>query len=568
MQQSFRILTVEGPKQNYLTLRPGWTDILFKFIVENTGIDCIFNFKKANIEQNGFSVQTQCTECHCELAVQSINNRAALLIKTSKSYLPHSFQAKRRLTRERAVNLRSKLQNDSVHNIHLGIVNDIPDDLNHLPRDFVTEKSLHSLKSRGNSNKDTCMQEIFKLMCIPKFKNTIKELKAYPFNIIFWSSQQSFYYTQTAKNQELRVSLDATGGLVAKNSFAKDVKINDDSGLHFPHILLYLISLKNNNGISIPVGQMVSAQQDSLQITYFLRRWLTDFKCPKEVTIDDSAALLKSCINTFTECTSTRDYIQSCFRVLNDGDSCYLPSTYIRLDISHFVKNLMKHKTMAKVDQKVKKWYLNIIGVIIQTESFDLVKKIIEDALVLALFPTEGTLEDGIVLPTAASLSMINKMVRTHDLTFIQRSDSTEMEGEITSFDTDANISWYLKIYEKFEGEANSLNMTPAALTSNTRENLLYCPEVPLLFRDIMSRLPLWSSVMMKSFGSVHVTSDSMDTESRFNVLKNNVFAKFKLPVRADMFCAVMFDEIIALPKLHSLLNANGKGVSITYYES
>lgn len=161
---------------------------------------------------------------------------------------------------------------------------------------------------------------------------------------------------------------------------------------------------------------------------------------------------------------------------------------------------------------------------------------------------------------------MINKMVRTHDLTFIQQRSYTEMEGEVTSFDdfgTDENISWYLKISEKVKGEADSLNMTSAALTSNTRENLVYCPEVHLLFKDIMSRLPLWSAVMMKSFGSVHVTSDSMDTESRFNVLKNNVFGKFKLPVRADLFCAVMFDEIIALPKLHSLLNSDATRVSI-----
>lgn len=376
-----------------------------------------------------------------------------------------------------------------------------------------------------------------------------------------------FYYAQIAKKQELGISLDAIGGLVAKSSFVKDVKVNDDSGLHFSHIFLYLISLKNNKGISIPVGQMLSAQQDSLQITYFLQRWLADFKCPKEITIDDSAALLKSCAITFSKCTSTCDYIQSCFRVLNDDDLCYLPSAYIRLDISHFVKNLMKHKAMEKVDRKVKKTYLNVIGVLIKSESFEVVKKIIENVLVLALFPIEGTLEDETVLPTTASLSMINKLVRTHDLTFIHRTDSTEMEGEVNSsdeFETDTNISWYSKIYEKVKGEADSLNMTPAASTSNTRENLLYCPEVHLLFKDIMSRLPLWSAVMTKFFGSVHVTSDSMDTESRFNVLKNNVFGKFK-HWRADVFCAVMFDEIIALPKLHSLLNSDGKGVSITY---
>lgn len=562
-------MTVKGPKQNYLTLRPGWTDILFKLIVENTGNDCIFNFKKANIEQNEFFVRTRCSECQSELDVQSINNRTSLLIKKSKSDLPHTFQKKRKLTRTRAINIRLKLQNDSVHNIHRGIVNDIPDDLNHLPRDFVSEKSLHNLKSRENSKKETCMQQIFKLMCIPKFKNTIKELKAYPFNIIFWTNQQSFYYAQIAKNQELRISLDATGGLVAKNSFSKDTKINDDSGLHFSHIFLYLISLKNNNAISISVGQMLSAQQDSLQITYFLQRCLADFRCPRKITIDDSAALLKSCVNAFTECTSTRNYIQSCFRVLNDDDSCYLPSTYIRLDISHFVKNLMNHKTIANVDQKVKRLYLNVIGVIIQTESFDLDKKIIENALVLAIFPIEGTLEDGTVLPTGESLSMINKMIRTHDLSFIQQR---EMKGEVTSFDdseTEANISWYSKIYEKVKGRADSLNMTPAALTSNTRENLLYCPEFHLLFKDIMGRLPLWSAVMMKAFGSVHVTSNSMDTESRFDVLKNNVFGKFKLPVRADVFCTVMFDEIIALPKLQFLLlDSNGKEVSITYYKS
>lgn len=567
LQFHFQNITVKGPSRDYVCLRPSWPDALFRIIARETGSECCINFKRSMVSGEEFSANGECSECGGTVYVQSRNKRTILLIEMKEGNKPHSFTHKRRLTHDKARMLRSQLEKDTAHNVLLAAANDISDDQRFVPRDLVTAKSLHNLKSSSNASKGSCMQEIFNMMFSIKFDGIIKRFEPYPLNIIFWSKQQIYYYAQLSKTQPLRISIDATGGMVTKCSMAKDLKVNDEKKIYFPHVFLYIISVKNANGPSCLVGQMLSAVQDSMEISYFLKRWAEDFKPPAEITMDDSAALLKACVTAFTSYATTAAYVSACFHFLN-GISTELPMIYIRLDIAHFIKNLVKHKELKKVDYRVKKAYLNIVGVIIQSDTFDNIKKIIKHALILALYPMEGVLDDGSKLPTAESLSTINKLVRSHDISFVAKNANCDTNNAEDEDEDDAavmpdneqelrtNISWYMDIYNEVAESIKSQKLAPNHLTSNTRENMLHCPEAHHFFKDIMERLPLWSAVMSKHFSSSSIISTSNDTESRFKVLKRNVFANFNLPIRADIFCAQMFNVIAALAKLNYLLDS------------
>lgn len=112
------------------------------------------------------------------------------------------------------------------------------------------------------------------------------------FFLLFWTPAQKFF------NQQLVAVL------------SKIVKL--------PHIFLYLICLKMQNGKSIPIAQFLSAQQVTVKIKYFLQRFVENFGQPDEVNLDEVAALQKACVNIFANCQDMKEYVNKCFNILNN----------------------------------------------------------------------------------------------------------------------------------------------------------------------------------------------------------------------------------------------------------
>lgn len=137
----------------------------------------------------------------------------------------------------------------------------------------------------------------------------MRELSTDPFCVLFWSKEQQYYYSQIPNPC---ISVDATGGLISSSCLLSDIKSELNVDVRLSHIFLHLISVKNPDGNSVPVGQILSAQQDFIRISYFFKRWLMDFSMTTEIVMDDSAAYQKSSSESFTKCNDIKEYITKC----------------------------------------------------------------------------------------------------------------------------------------------------------------------------------------------------------------------------------------------------------------
>lgn len=215
----------------------------------------------------------------------------------------------------------------------------IPVNAEHLPSNFVSKKAIECLNTRKNASITPSVEALRLMKYDPSFDDAIKELSTDPFSVLFWSKEQQYYYSQI---QHPCICVDATGGIVTTNSLLTDIRNKLTKEVRLPHVFLHLISVKNKNGSSVPVGQMLSSTQDSIKITYFFNRWLVDFSMPVEIVMDDSAAYLKSSSQSFGKCNDTKDYVAKCFDTLTANSSFSGP--IIRLDCVHFIRNLHKNE--------------------------------------------------------------------------------------------------------------------------------------------------------------------------------------------------------------------------------
>lgn len=185
---------MKGPYKAYNTLRPGWSDNLFRIIVRETNSQCIYSFKRCNIAADEFRTSGKCKECEGTIFIQSSCQRTRLSVQILKGNKPHTFNIRRRLAKETAEKLISNLKEDTVHNVHMALVNemDIDSDTENMPRDFVSHKSLENLKYRTNAMTDSAIIELRKMKYLPQYSAAIKEICTDPFRIMFWTKEQSF----------------------------------------------------------------------------------------------------------------------------------------------------------------------------------------------------------------------------------------------------------------------------------------------------------------------------------------------------------------------------------------
>lgn len=548
-KSKLEVVTVEGKFRSYKNLKPGWTDILQNIITEQTDLQCVLSFKRANIVGNEFTTNAKCTECGTSIIATSSANRSRLSIEIKNGDGQHTFKKRRRLTIARSKSLLPALESDTVYNVHSDLVNEFGD-CDFLPRNYVTEKSLSNLKHRYISNKNTSINELRNMKYSPEYCEIIKEIGTDPFFVLYWTPAQKFVFSQTAKRERLIVSLDATGGLISNLGLMTDLS----KKVELPHIFLYQICLKQNAGKSIPIAQCLSAQQDTKKIIYFLERFLDDFGCPHEVNLDDGKALLKACAKSFTSCENIADYTKKCFSILNNVglENTTRLKCFIRLDVSHFIFNLHKTKIFDKNGARVKHFYLSLIGGIMQLSSYDDVKSIVKDILILANYDVEGTLDNGFETPTARSRVNLQRFIRTHNTDFIADLNEKD-EGEVFLHESNderienidaSDIEWYKNMLREIQSDARLIDSSPSNLSSSVSINNYHCKKVNEFLQDLLLRLPLWGSVMCSHFESTIVNGTSSNVERRFGLIKNNIFKNYKLPVSASVFMQKMVKEI------------------------
>lgn len=208
---------------------------------------------------------------------------------------------------------------------------------------------------------------------------------------------------------------------------------------------------KTLSGKSVPIAHMISQDHTSAFISFWLTTFKNDFgAAPKEIVVDDSKALAKSFITTFTSCTSTNN--NKCNAVLN-GDSTTLPEIYFRLDRSHITKNLLKVNSMKNADPRTKRFYCRIVGYLVQCQDFALAKIVIRDLFTCLLNPFNGGNDEN-MLPAETSMIRLTNLIKKHEVIEPEiEDDKAEYdEGDwkeemVDNHDSDKiNKSWLIEI--------------------------------------------------------------------------------------------------------------------------
>lgn len=572
-EPSFQIITKASKLRMVKNLKPGWADKLQEIIPKHieTCEVCVFAFTNANLCGEEFITSAVCTECKTTLKISSRNERKLVVVSVSVGSGIHTYTKRRRLTNARSASLVSLLEKDTVHNVHNALLNQYGEDIVTLPRDYVSEKSLSNLKHR-TFGKNSDINELRNMKYQPEYHSIIKEIGTDPFYTIFWTPSQkaTFLHIQKRNNGFTEISMDATGSVVSNYGLQKDI----DAKLALPHIFFYLICIKDENSKSIPVAQMLSAQQDFVKINYFLERFIEEFNIPKVSVLDGGLALLKANAVAFAQCENIEDYINKCFSVIDKfGDSpddklvkSYIKDLklkcYIRLDTFHFVQGLRFTKVFDSLGSQAKHFYKCIIGGIKQTPSYNDIKTILKHVIMLANCPMEGTLDDGRELPAANSRRFLQRFVRTHEANFLNQEESQEQQNNNNSEESfqplelnEADIKqdrlkWFTDIVTSTLSEIKSFDFRPSNLSSNTSANNYKCDKLNTFIHDLLLKLPLWGCVMNKYFNETKISSHSCDCESRYSLLKNNVFKNHKLPVSASVFVERWVNESKAVATL------------------
>lgn len=530
-QQMFQFAEKKYSGRNRQILEKDWANNLSAIIIRETKTECCINFVRAEVISNELESNGYCAECLGTINVKSFDNRRILKVKITEGSEKHTFTRKRRLTHDRKRFFEEKLKTTYPSNVLNGLANEMPL-MEHESRDIPSESALKSIRHKvlNNSMLDqNCINALRKMKYLPQFEGAIKEISTDPLRVIFWTRYQEMWYKNYAENEIPNISVDATGSIVTSANLLSALGLDH---IKLPHIFLYLIVAKTSEGVSVPVGQFLSADQRSIAISYFFQSWQLAFKkLPRVIVLDDSAALLKSCVISFTSCQSSKDYVHNCCMAIN-GNKDALPACYIRMDISHFVKNLRRLDVFKKIDKRIADFYLCCIGVIIQCESFEDIKNIVRNVLLLATNPNEGSLRNGQLLPSAESRNKLNKLIRTHNVAFVSDSDDKLKDSTFEEFESAADWIDEIIAETSLEEKKNYLD------ESNIEINMYYLPDLVGVLRKLCSRM------------TADTLASSSNVESTFNRIKNIIMQNIRLPVRIDLFMEKYLASINGSTKL------------------
>lgn len=539
----FEIYSVERTHRNRVIntqkVKPGWPYKLSIFLFKDAKISCKFDFKNIWVTKDGKVSVTGNCECKAHADISCHMNVLKVEVKNISRAFPHKRVYQMR--GERKEDFSRKLEQSSAKAVQSKLVNDlIPDNttLNTEHNPFVSSlNAFHLIRHRYCKNDADPIDVLLELKDTT-FRNVVSAVSHSPFYVFYRTALQLAWYIVESKKKPIAISIDATGSLVTPPTRSQKIDGKDK----LKHVCLYSVMAKTGTR-SVPIMQMITQDQSSPFITFFLKKMFMDLKAPQQVVSDESKAILKSLVNTFANCEKTCVYIAACMSSLLNNTAP--PKCYIRIDRSHFAKNTLRKIKYS--DFRKQNLFRGIFGYLIQCDNFGTAKKIIADFFTLILNENDGY--DGVTpLPSESARNRLHALCSTHnaDEDYASESDVLEKDDADKDLDFSADSGWI----EEIIGEVD-IETSPGS-----HESLYYSPKEKQKFVTIFSSLVLWSNVMNPVFGTSLAVATSSDVESYFKTLKTGIFER-KL-YRADEFVEIHTDFISSEIKLNAISNDAG----------
>lgn len=494
-------------------LAPGWSAVLSKIICKAVHAkECVFTFREHDILMEVFLTTARCTDCGAEVRVNGKIFDSKLFLQFFEGTDAHHSR-KRKIFGDERENIIKKAKNQSSINVLNEIIEsefEPTEDIN--SNVLPTQKKITQARYEG-VKRELLHSDVFEALDMfnansdTRFRGSIKLVGRRPFTVIFWLPIQKELYGILHRKNRMSIFIDATGTIV--KGPLKEIDGSNST------VYLYNVVAKVEGFKSFPVGHIITNKHTSFHISYCLGLWAEDFKKPAEIVIDFSPALIISCIATFTEFKTRKQYLEACFKYLSKKVS-YLPQTFIRIDVAHFISILHRNKYFLKLDPRSRRFFLNSFGLLMKSRSFETASEIMISILSIASSPFEN---DGSTIKLKKEF-LFNAIV-SHD---IEKNLDAEPKG-LMDYPEDELLQFEIlsEIYDNVE------------ICDSGTDNLYYAPNCINEFKRLFQTLPMWSAVLIDAFESPVELGTSAAVECSFNVVKNHIF-EGKTNLRADYF--------------------------------
>lgn len=373
-----------------------------------------------------------------------------------------------------------------------------------------------------------------------KFAGSIHSISLLNFYCMYWSPEQQQIYTARCRgNLDCILTIDATGGIAKR--------LNN----HDPHVFLYQCMVVSKEG-SVPVFQMVSADQRSFIIGHFLKFILTKgVPRPSTVVCDFGRALVNAVAQEFGKCNDLQEYLQKCYDCVARGFS-EVPATYMRLDVSHFVAMVARWKCLKMTVIAARRFYIRCICQIYQMDDFETVTSAIESLLAVALSEYIGFTTEGEAVPSEMRVQALTNTIKgvTFDeiKNYTEKTDDIEVSEDNDAEDDRIDTGWNAWAHSRYSNAETIGKVSKYGSVINACFNPDFAQRVK---KDLLPFLPLWTNIMRRHFGRGQKIATSSSVESEFADLKRRAF-NGKLPMRIDKFVLEHLDYLDGKVKLAS----------------
>lgn len=432
--------------------------------------------------------------------------------------------------------MNTLLQFESGFTTHSILANEYIDDDNRVyPAHLSSVNALRQRKYRSNKSKyrhEIAAVSIAMMKDEAKYTDTIHLVSLTPAQVIYGTpTQKEWLKDERIRSKRIVISIDATGIPINPPQYA-----SKSSKGRTKKSFLYQITLHGHK--NVPIYQMLNQWHDHNTITAFLLQFqgrFFDGKTPHEVVLDDSAALILAVIKAFTQYSTYREYLNGCYKSLFENGE--RSRVFIRLDRSHFVNSIMRNKKLNTLPTKARDIYRRILGYLITVESVEEARHIICDIFVVA--KNEYMFNDGI----SQAKERITMLARNHKY-LIEDVEPEEMVLEDRNKKTKSLFkTWVKSIMKEVEEKLVKKSLDDSAENSAFGDNIYFGPQICKELIEVISKLPMFSNIMISTFNSESLVATSSATENIFGLLKTYILNK-KKGFRMDRFIEKGIDTI------------------------
>lgn len=503
-----------------------WSDTISSIIWEFTRLPCAWSFDRLKKVCNEYILSASCLSKECsKLFAYSQNDQKKLIVRIQSFNKKADHSHKRRTKHSRKEMIHNLLKTNSACVVQAKLANEMMTDYDYVPAAVPSVEALRMQKSRANKIEYLDPNPILAIRKMKKqsiYRRIIGDIGLDPFYLFYCTPLQEEMVLAKTRYRRSVISLDSSGLPISDIMFSSVCEDDDEA---YKDTFLYVVSLQSPGG-NMPAFQFMSQRQNSDFIQYSLACWKTRHftnKNPDEAIMDDSKALLLACIQCFTSCKTMHRYLDDCYDSLFEGSQA--PRCYIRLDRSHIVKEIKQMPCMRNEDKRRKRMFQRIFGYLITIESMTEVKDILHKTFILLLNKYENC-----KFVTNAK-QFLRNVCENHKVDEIDSEIEYEASAPSDSKDIFCSRSkfrnWIERILEDVRQEfVDSLlnqSVHQNEVEDNLIDNVYFAPHLVVPFLDFLVKLPLFSNIMMKAFGSKNEVATSSPTEVGYHIIKSLV---------------------------------------------